>query len=723
MNPLAELIDRLPPPEIPSSINSVDHQLIQLLIESAREQVRPYTGDYKAPWLLVPFESDVWETTNRGREQLINEQWMHTIRIDWHVLLPNGNYLTDARYIKLLSLSKKVSFLMRSNLICGETAPKSWARTTAKLMSVLRWIFLNEDRFQPENYALKLIDQAALDWILVEFAKGGWCEVLRYPQRCLAAFYFGAHGMPCPPLLLKTPYNIPSSEIPPLVRWIEEQGGYVSSTRGTNFEKRFLSRTWLAQLINEPVNCMVSGKIRHFCHQFEPDFGNTSFIVAKTRVTEYPSQRCISVNDESDGSSEKGVYAAGSLFTALFDAHRHLPDLLPEPTSFSIRRSVDLALRYAKADGHTPFMPVNTGLAFLNTAIRFVHVYGEAIIGLYLAVHPGLRKPITQLNGALGRHAGDWRIASGELITKVLNITEFRRRKGQRDFSRFRSNPTLDEALRVLIGACIVCIAILKPSRDEELTHMKRLCLRHDNNGYWVNFTLGKSKLKGIDAWSDEDRPIPIITARAIQLLQHLGEALSKLFKDDSKVADKLFYLPKTGANEALNLDPHLLSMHLDYFCDFVGLPPDQEGRRWYVRVHEMRKWFLLLLFWSGRFDVLDAARWIAGHTDAEHIYAYIEKEFPGESLPQIEAEYSEDRLRRLEQGQAGHEDGVSELYETVLKHFNVESLSMIPESEWVGYVRALRESDAFHLEPHSIRDVEGAVVGINISFVIRPVA
>jgi hypothetical protein len=419
--------------------------------------------------------------------------------------------------------------------------------------------------------------------------------------------------------------------------------------------------------------------------------------------------------------AEKYVFALGSLFTTLLDAHRHLPDLLPEPAGLSIRQSINLALRHAKPDGHTHFMPVNTGLALLKTAIRFVHLYGEAIISLYLAVHPGEKKPIRYLNRVLARHAENWHIASGEPIVKVLNINEFRRRKGERDFDRFRSNPTLDEALRVLIGACIVCMAILKPSREEELTHLKRRCIRHDSNGYWFNFNLGKSNIKGVEAWQDEDRPIPIVTARGIQLLQRLGDGLSHLFGEDSKTADKLFYLPKMGAIGALTMDHRLLSMHLDYFCDFVGLPPDNEGRRWYVRIHEMRKWFLLLLFWSGRFDVLDAARWIAGHTDAAHIYAYIEKEFPGESLTQIEAEYSEDRLRRLEQGQLGDEDGANALYEAVLAHFKVESLAMIPESEWAGYVRALRESDAFHLEPHSIRAEDGEVVGINISFVMRP--
>ncbi len=326
-------------------------------------------------------------------------------------------------------------------------------------------------------------------------------------------------------------------------------------------------------------------------------------------------------------------------------------------------------------------------------------------------------------NSALKQFGSKWRLASGEPVTTALNIDRFNGMHGKkvkRDFDRFRMNPTLDEAMRILIGSCVVCMAILKPSREDELTYLKRDCLRQDDNGYWLNFQLGKSNIKGIEAWQDEDRPVPVITARAIQSLQRLGAGLSDICGGATKQADNLFYLPRMDGKGALRVSGNFLSRYLDDFCDFVGLPPDNEGRRWYVRIHEMRKWFLLLLFWSGRFDVLDAARWIAGHTDAAHLYAYIEKEFPGESLPQIEAQYSEERLRQLAQGRSTIEDGASALYEAVLNHFNVESLAMIPDAEWVGYVRALREADEFYLEPHSIRGQDGLLVGINISFVMR---
>jgi hypothetical protein len=728
MTNLATFIDHMPQPQFPEYFSEEDRQMVLLALASAKQQIRPYDGKFEAPWLLTPFPDPVWETTNRGREELVDGQWQNTIRIDWRIRLPNGALLTDSRYEPLLTLVKKIAFLMRSNLVAGNSAPGAWRNSTGWLICAIRWSVLHEKRFLPERYGLKLLDQPALDWLFGLIAEGGWTHALQIPQRILAAMYLVAHGINCPQSLLDNPYAIPITEIGPLVLWLECQNGYKQVPAGAHYGKRHLKRALLARLISENTSSLKSPNVARFLRQFEPDFSKESLLVRIQQLTEFPSQKieCIQdVNDTGGGS----LNTAERIFSSILDAHRHFPDFLPEPAHISIRRATSIAKRVVCPSSHTLFMPVNTGLEYLNTAVQFVHVYGEAIIGLYLAMiadyHPHRKN--AGLNKSLKLGLNDWHIASGEPIAAILKITEFRRQEAKPDFILLRSNPTLDEALRVLIGSCIVCMALLKPSREEELTHLKRNCLREDAGGYWFNFNLGKSNAG--EAWQDEDRPIPVIAAKAIQLLQCLGNGLSTLLAEDRKVCDNLFYLPKAEGKGALTAGHELLNSHLDIFCDFVGLSPDSEGRRWYIRIHEMRKWFLLLLFWSGRFDVLDAARWIAGHTDVEHIYAYIEKEFPGEELPQIEAEYSIDRVYRREQerkrgqGDAGNEDGVDALYEAVLRHFNVESLIMVPEPEWTGYVQSLRKDEKFRLEPHSIFGENGSdIVGINVSFVMREV-
>ena len=726
MSDLAELIDRLPRPVIPASLDPADRQLTQLLIESARQQMRPYTGSFEAPWLLVSFDEDVWHTTNRGREELVDGVWKNTIVADWRALLPNGRLLTDARYVTLLTTIKKVAFLIRNGLVCGKSAPGAWITGLNNLIIISRLMVLHEGWFKPETHGLLLIDQAALDWIFCEYAQGGATCLLQILQRTLTALYLGAHGKPCPEQLLANPYALPPSEIAPMVRWIESQGGYAKLKKGQYSGKAMLSRKWLSSLIHDDPRAVQGWRVSRFCRQFELELAGNSLLISLKQKTEFPSHLTVLASEDSDSTTEKTLHQFSCVYGSLLDAHRHLPTLIPDPAGLSLRRANRLAQRFTRPDSHTPLIPINTGLAYLNAAMRFVHLYGDAVVGLYLDVvssTPVKRKGRPDaLNTTLKRQAQHWCVASGVPITTILNVTQFAGagRQARRDFHRYRANPTLDEVLRVLIGSCIVCVAILKPSREEELTHLKRNCLHQDGNGYWLNFHLGKSKVKGVEAWQEADRPIPVIAAWAIQLLQRLGAGLCDIFGSTTMQADNLFYLPTMTGKGALNAEGNLLNAHLDDFCDFVGLPPDGEGRRWYVRIHEMRKWFLLLLFWSGRFDVLDAARWIAGHTDAANIYAYIEKEFTGESLPRIEAQYSEERLRRFAHGQSGDEDGANALYETVLKHFNVDSLTMIPAAEWTGYVQALREAEKFHLEPHSIRDEDGLVVGINVSFVMR---
>ncbi|WP_431474578.1 hypothetical protein RVM24_18975 [Marinobacter sp. KM021] len=123
------------------------------------------------------------------------------------------------------------------------------------------------------------------------------------------------------------------------------------------------------------------------------------------------------------------------------------------------------------------------------------------------------------------------------------------------------------------------------------------------------------------------------------------------------------------------------------------------------MRIHEMRKWFLLLLFWSGRYDVLDAARWIAGHTDVEHIYAYIEREFPGDKIGELESECAIDLLAKYDETQVIMDDeevGMAELYRRVLRHFNVRRLNLVREREWHSLVQELFEKD-YHLEPVTV--------------------
>jgi hypothetical protein len=138
-----------------------------------------------------------------------------------------------------------------------------------------------------------------------------------------------------------------------------------------------------------------------------------------------------------------------------------------------------------------------------------------------------------------------------------------------------------------------------------------------------------------------------------------------------------------------------------------------------------MRRWFLLLLFWSGRFGVLDAARWIAGHVDSAHILAYIQREFPDINFSHLEAEYAIDRLWEMYLMATNNDstpEGLGQLYEKVKDHFRVEHISLIPEEEWTDYVFELRKSDQFFLKPYAVtlHLKEATSMEIDVAFILR---
>jgi hypothetical protein len=105
MTNFATLMDLLPPPQFPDHVSEQDRQMVLLALASAKQQIRPYGGKFEAPWLLNSFQAQIWITTNRGREELVDDQWQNTIRFDWRIPLPNGALLTDARYERLLTLA------------------------------------------------------------------------------------------------------------------------------------------------------------------------------------------------------------------------------------------------------------------------------------------------------------------------------------------------------------------------------------------------------------------------------------------------------------------------------------------------------------------------------------------------------------------------------------------------------------------------------------------
>ncbi|NRF27279.1 hypothetical protein HRJ45_21070 [Vibrio coralliilyticus] len=690
----------------------------------ARQRVKPYDGCWQAPWLLSDWMATEWQTTSGSRTRQKNGQWIGTSNVYWAIPLPDNSRLTDTCYATLLETCRRLSFLYRQGYANNKPPSiASWVRFNQQLLSLCQWLVLERSRYHPDIYGLNLLDQAGMERLLRSIATGDWSEALGLVERCLSGLYQTVFQEPCPAILLADPGRWPPDTCQAVIEWLEANQGY-SYARPHAFEHTGLvSRVLLGKLASAPVNSLKKNQyLNAVLRQFEPKLAHPKLLIRGQQKTEYPNQNTPMLKAALCAKGSKdSVIDVSSMLRLVLMLYRHQPEYLPSPVALNLPAAVSSTVKLAAPGNHTAFVPIDTGLKYLNNALRWVVLYGDALVDYYLAI-------MSQLCAKVGESVAlrPWKKVLDYDLPKVLcqtplpqalkdagfAFTKLGAPKIGRDFKRLRSQPTLHEALEIYIGAVTVVIALMKPSRDCEVANLPRLCLLRTCGGhYWLDSDLAK-RTKSERRARTGGKPIPVITARAIQQVRKLNRGLSKLFgEDDMHLRFKLFYLPnpaKWGTGK--EIDSSSLNSYLDKFCDYIGLPPDEHGRRWYLRIHEMRKWFLLLLFWSGRYDVLDAARWIAGHTDVDHLYAYIEREFPSSKIAQLEAECAIELLVEYDTTLVtvdGEDESLVELYQRVLCQFQVKALNMVPEREWQALVENLFEHD-YHLAPYSITADDG---------------
>lgn len=682
------------------------------------ERARPYNGQWEFPWLLNSWHATTWETSNGNKTRKDQHgNWIDTEKTHWDWLLPDGCRLTDPPYAKLLETCRRVSALFRSGYATPQPpCVSTWAKFNRDILNICHWMVLHKNRYSCAEEGFKQFDQFGLKQLLLAIARGGWCAAHSIVERCLIQLHLQVSGHAIPQNILDNPANLPPELCDRFTAWLQRNEGF-AKVHGKN--TGLVSRTFIEKLISADSQALQRhAQLNAVLRQFEVRHQDDSILVSGSKITEFARHTTpLTVDIMSQSASYGTVKQLAGSFRQLFALYRHIPDQLPCPTGFRLVEASSVARSRSAARRHTPFLPIDIGLKYLNIALKWIVLYGDALIDYFLLI---IKKFATLKS--MSKNSSTFKITSlgrSEKIFARTPLPQVLRDAGfsfssyttpntkAQDFTRLREKPSLDEALGVLIGAVTITIGLLKPSRDLEIVNLQRDCLSCSLQGfYWLNSPLGKRARAEQRAFTG-GRPIPFITARAISQICRLNDGLTKIFDEkDAYKKSKLFYLPNPKKfGSSMKLNSGVLNGYLDLFCDFVGMPPDQYGRRWYIRIHEMRKWFLLLLFWSGRYDVLDAGRWIAGHTNAQHLYDYIQREFPETQLGKLEAECAIDHLALYDETQIvidGESVGLVQLYERVLNHFRVSSLSLIKESDWHLLVEELFENE-YHLEPHTI--------------------
>ncbi|WP_321797471.1 hypothetical protein [Caballeronia sp. J97] len=668
-----------------------EERIIQELLREAQDvQIAQPETDWKAQWLLGPIHADSWALRLQD-SALIGGKWNNVLKINWDDLLPNGTRLTDECNRDFRQYLQKAAFLIRERVLIIESS-NSHAIYIQILKSLAHWMYSQVKRFSPASEGFARVDLKALHEFISKFASGGIFHACDYPARFLQLVSPAAFSewkqLKCKPSIYKLPTEVKNT----VCKALEHLSFYsVTGGSGPNAQLKHLDRGKIAELLRVPLQKLATTRANAFFRQFEPEyivrFGN--LIVETTPLdTEYPSHRTQLLEEVLKSRPSRAQL--GQIIQTI----EALDTLSSQEDAFSLK-PIAAGLPVSPLRCHlkdtplvtpTPWIPIEIAMNYLDEALRWVMDYGQTLVDFYLKAS----RHFFSKDFLNSTDCADTRYRYRETWTRK-NLPEKLARAGITGWGATgedRRKFSLTSAMTVFLGACVHLISGVLPIRIAELVTLKKECLSFkDGDGFWIRRRRGKAVRS--DQHAEQDLPVPRCVAEAVRLLRKLGEDSVSTVRESKqpKGPEFLFNLPVFKEIERTRLNRRnasSLAYALDSFCDHVGLPPDGHGRRWYVRVHENRKSFLLTFVWYFKYAALDTARWLAGHTNAAHVLAYIKSNTPGEVISELEADYLAEVLHNFSvsmKRSAGRRD-IEALYRNVCRHFSVREISEVSDAE-----------------------------------------
>jgi hypothetical protein len=527
----------------------------------------------------------------------------------------------------------------------------------------------------------------------------------------------GVYGCDAPSEFHADPFNLPKEFVEDTIAWLTKIKAY----KGSN---GIISRAWIAKETCTPLYSK-DDQVRLFLWQFEPDHSDDQLLIRKSySISHYIDSRTISLVDAASASCYEKTFNTHldnlhNLMRARYLDPNYFPNITIDENQ--VKEYKGIFSHQLMTSRHTPKIPYGVGMHVLSSAIEWVILYGDAIVDMTLYIVEELSNgvSIARLNSSLRK----W---STQFVTKDypghpskplwLELAV----SGLIPLQSAKANECFSYRLSAFFGACAVLIAMFKPIRQQELASIKRSDLLTKNSGIKkykdlssVNpvglteslytqemydsgaFIVHENKKAGTAALNPKIcRPIPYVSTIAFQQLQRLGSGLAALYGDTSTNNDRLFYFPNlknfsaSGAlGTALKIDDGLIR-----FSDIINIPREKNGTRWYIRTHEMRKFFIYTMYYHESNYVADGIGWHAGHASARELKAYTSTVGVVDEVLELQTETVMDKLIGYELNPANTQpiEGLTGLYNSVLVGFNVKSIRLLPTAKFRDFVMRL---------------------------------
>lgn len=698
----------------PADLTEKEH--INELLKGARRHCRATTYKFEADWLLSGgIGSKTWTV-------LVNHDSNTTLTVQFDHFLPDGSLLTDPQNSLLLIPIQKAAFHLKAGHIADfHGGYKQWIRVIDTSVNLARWLVLHTEIFQTSQYGFSLLTDNHLTAYFYEFAGGGIVNTLKIDDRLLITLHENTKSLALIPELLANKNSLNEDFIIESAKWLNSQGAYCYSKR---YKVKRVSRKYL----ESTLGCSFQ------LFDIQPAIAN---IINQLSIEHLPSTPEVILLAPI---CSRRITPVTPIVKRTMDTHRReiktftsTHKLISEIPFFAESTFNETHLDKLGLDGHTRLIPLEAGLEAINRAAEMIVCFGEQIVetALLFAEHyTETRKNYSQttcnalMKSIFENKKLNWpsnaEFGSTTLLTRY-NVTSFT--SDVKTWS-IESGITFKTLHQAFYGACALLIGMCKPIREGELYNLNFDCLHSEFEGGGAELVqvLEKSGLLG--ELQTITRPIPSLVARAIQLLQVLAAKLKKIYRDETgPLSNHLFYIPAryVSAPNGKSLR-HTLNAAIDTFCLITELPKEPNGQNRKIRIHEMRKFFLLVMYSHHEGSLRRTLSYAAGHIREDQIDSYISFSHDDPERVKYESQCISDRLISLERGctPSKGNDGLCALYNYVCSHFNVHTIQSLSHEKFIQFLNLVQRSGRYKSTLYSIEMLAPSGILTALDFAIK---
>ncbi|RWX55348.1 hypothetical protein [Photobacterium chitinilyticum] len=663
-------------------------------------------------WLVdgTEFEHDIWKI-QVGTNKLLT--------IDFNVPLNDKKSLVSIKHRPLLNAFKHWLVQAGNPLLNGGRLLKSNTtyRQIRYRLTLIDAILLRAADINLAERHMLAVDSDFVQDLLVQYVEGGTSRLYRY------------HKIVREYLLEKietvsdTAAKAFAEQFPYVTRPIYDDENELLLTEGQIVKACCFLYGEGAYLVSRQVSPKVNA--RYFLDIFfkeqtlygessKPFSIKTLAIKPDENSTEY---RPVPVSDnKNSGVGEAALSPLLTDFRGLAAIDAVGTSLCPDKTFDNIEVKTINELVIVRSTGRFTTLPADVVFSAMRNAFEFCIEYADVILdSMYQVLKhvPSENKRNKTVTGGYTYSVADYKgkefleHVSPELIE--LGVCQWCIKPNAPDrFELRRQNRGFVDLYHVLMGAIQVITGATMARRAGELIDLHPTdCLlpsgvdpnleSSEKVEFELIFDNRKSGVGGDKALRETlSRPI----LRGVASLLYKLEAFNEKLIEDKLITQKNSTLFPFVDQKNITLKPikaASYNVHLDAFCDYIESPTVQyaedDERRYYIRQHQLRRFFAMVFFWRNGTNSLDTLRHFLGHTDSEHLYHYVTEGLQGEVLAGIKA-------RCIREGMSKHGiENIDKLAPILKERYGVDYLKLKGYREVLSDYEDCDEDDA-HLSP-----------------------